>query len=225
MKKTHDKEDQYKVVATNRKAYHDYFIEEKFEAGVILRGTEVKSLREGRVNLQDSYASLDGDEIYLQHCHISRYSHGNLSNHDPLRKRKLLLHRKEINKLMGKTQLKGLTIVPLRIYFSKRGLAKVELALAKGKSNMTAEQPSRRVKPAAKLNGRLKKGSESQLPPPSLSRISPSPLEQTFSRLPSVEMVAHPPRSSSHVCLAMAACACGIELLTGRMCHLLGAAV
>jgi SsrA-binding protein len=156
MKKTHDKEDQYKVVATNRKASHDYFIEEKFEAGVILRGTEVKSLREGRVNLQDSYASLDGDELYLQHCHISPYSHGNLSNHDPLRKRKLLLHRKEINKLMGKTQLKGLTIVPLRIYFSKRGLAKVELALAKGKkqydrrATIKAREASREVERAIK---------------------------------------------------------------------------
>ena len=133
MTNTQDKEDQYTVVATNRKAYHDYFIEEKFEAGVILRGTEVKSLREGRVNLQDSYASVDDGEVYLNHCHISPYSHGNLMNHDPLRKRKLLMHRKEINKLIGKTQLKGLTLVPLRIYFSKRGHAKVELALAKGK--------------------------------------------------------------------------------------------
>jgi SsrA-binding protein len=156
MTNSRDKEDQFKVVATNRKAYHDYFIEEKFEAGVILRGTEVKSLREGRVNLQDSYASVDADELYLQHCHISPYSHGNLSNHDPLRKRKLLLHRKEINKLMGKTQLKGLTIVPLRIYFSKRGHAKVELALAKGKKQydrretIKAREASREVERAIK---------------------------------------------------------------------------
>ena len=110
------KEDQHKVVATNRKAYHDYFIEEKLEAGVMLRGTEVKSLRDGRVNLQDSYASVDNGEVYLHHCHISPYSHG-----------------KEINKLIGKTQQKGLTLIPLRIYFSKQGRAKVELALAKGK--------------------------------------------------------------------------------------------
>ncbi|HEY7533474.1 MAG TPA: SsrA-binding protein SmpB, partial [Nitrospiraceae bacterium] len=116
-------EDEPKVVATNRKAYHDYFIEEKFEAGIVLRGTEVKSLREGRVNLQDSYASVQANEIFLHHCHISPYSHGNLMNHDPIRTRKLLLHRKEINKLMGKTQQKGLTLVPLRIYFSKRGHA------------------------------------------------------------------------------------------------------
>jgi SsrA-binding protein len=122
-----------KAVVTNRKAYHDYFIEEKFEAGIMLQGTEVKSLRDGRVNLQDSYASVREGEIFLHHCHISPYSHGNLSNHEPLRTRKLLLHRKEINKLLVKTQQQGLTIIPLRIYFSKRGLAKVEIGLAKGK--------------------------------------------------------------------------------------------
>ena len=122
-----------KAVVTNRKAFHDYFIEEKFEAGIMLQGTEVKSLREGRVNLQDSYASVREGQIFLHHCHISPYSHGNLSNHEPLRTRKLLLHRKEINKLLVKTQQQGLTIIPLRIYFSNRGLANVELGLAKGK--------------------------------------------------------------------------------------------
>ena len=121
------------VVATNRKAFHDYFIEERYEAGIMLRGTEVKSLREGRVNLQDSYASVRGNEVFLHQCHISLYSHGNLTNHDPTRVRKLLLHRAEIHKLLGKTQQKGLTLIPLRIYFSKRGYAKVELGLAKGK--------------------------------------------------------------------------------------------
>ncbi|HSN04388.1 SsrA-binding protein SmpB [Nitrospira sp. NS4] len=130
---TKETEDQYKVVATNRKAYHDYFIEEKFEAGIVLKGTEVKSLREGRVNLQDSYASVHEGEMFLHHCHISPYSHGNIMNQDPMRVRKLLLHKKEINKLLGKTQQKGLTLVPLRIYFSKHGHAKVELGLAKGK--------------------------------------------------------------------------------------------
>jgi SsrA-binding protein len=122
-----------KVVATNRKAFHDYAIEEKFEAGMVLKGTEVKAMREGRVNLRDSYASVDGNEVILHHCHISPYSHGNIMNHDPLRPRKLLLHRKEINKLLGRTQQKGLTLVPLRIYFTSRGFAKVELALARGK--------------------------------------------------------------------------------------------
>jgi SsrA-binding protein len=127
------KEQTEKIVASNRKAYHDYSIEEKFEAGMVLKGTEVKSIREGRVNLRDSYATVDHNEVILHHCHISPYSHGNIMNHDPLRPRKLLLHRKEINKLLGKTQQKGLTLVPLRIYFTPRGHAKVELALARGK--------------------------------------------------------------------------------------------
>jgi SsrA-binding protein len=127
------KEQTETVVATNRKAFHDYAIEEKLEAGIVLRGTEVKSLREGKVNLRDSYASVDHEEVILHNCHITPYSHGNIMNHDPLRPRKLLLHRKEISKLLGKTQQKGLTIVPLRIYFSPRGKAKIEIALAKGK--------------------------------------------------------------------------------------------
>lgn len=122
-----------KVVAVNRKAFHDYTIHEKFEAGIVLRGTEVKSLREGRVNLRESYASVDRGEVFLHQCHISPYSHGNIMNHEPLRRRKLLLHQKEINRLLGQTQQKGLTLIPLRIYFSPRGQAKVEIALAKGK--------------------------------------------------------------------------------------------
>jgi SsrA-binding protein len=128
-----EKASKEKVVATNRKAFHDYEIEEKLEAGLVLKGTEAKSLRDGKVNLRDAYASVDHGEVVLHHCHISPYSHGNIMNHDPDRSRKLLLHRKEINKLLGKTQQKGLTLVPLRIYFSERGYAKVELALAKGK--------------------------------------------------------------------------------------------
>lgn len=125
--------ERYKIAATNRKAFFDYAIEEKFEAGIVLRGTEVKSIRQGRVNLQDSFASIKDGEVFLHNCHISPYSHGNILNHDPTRTRKLLLHRKEINKLMGWTQQKGLTIVPLRVYFGERGKAKVEIALAKGK--------------------------------------------------------------------------------------------
>src|SRR4030066_901253 len=120
------------VVSTNRKAYHDYFIEETCEAGISLLGTEVKSLREGKANLKDSYALIKGNEIFLLNCHISPYSHGNIQNHDPLRTRKLLLHRKEINKLWGKLTQKGLTLIPLKIYF-KKGKAKVEIGLAKGK--------------------------------------------------------------------------------------------
>jgi SsrA-binding protein len=151
-----EKEDERKVVATNRKAYHDYFIEEKFEAGIVLKGTEVKSLRDRRVNLQDSYAGVKEGEIFLHHCHISPYSHGNIMNHDPIRTRKLLLHRKEINKLLGKTQQKGLTLIPLRIYFSERGRAKVELGLAKGKKqhdrreSIKAREAGREVERAIK---------------------------------------------------------------------------
>ncbi len=121
-----------KIISTNRKAYHDYFIEETYEAGISLLGTEVKSLREGRVNLKDSYAIIKDNEVFLLNCHISPYSHGNIQNHDPIRTRKLLLHRKEISKLWGKLSQRGFTLVPLNIYF-KKGKAKVEIGLCKGK--------------------------------------------------------------------------------------------
>jgi SsrA-binding protein len=121
-----------KIISTNRKAYHDYFIEETCEAGISLLGTEVKSLRECRVNLKDSYAIIKDNEVFLLNCHISPYSHGNIQNHDPLRTRKLLLHRKEISKLWGKLSQRGFTLVPLNIYF-KKGKAKVEIGLCKGK--------------------------------------------------------------------------------------------
>ncbi len=121
-----------RLVASNRKAFHDFFILEKMEAGVSLLGTEVKSLREGRINLKDSFARIDQGQLYLYNCHISPYSHGNLANHEPTRRRKLLMRKKEIWRLSGKVREKGLTLVPLKIYF-KRGWAKVELGLAKGK--------------------------------------------------------------------------------------------
>jgi len=121
-----------KTVATNRKALHDYHIHEKYEAGLVLTGTEVKSLRQGRVNLRDSYAIIKDGEAYLLNCHISPYSHGNIQNHDPLRTRKLLLHKKEIKRLWGRVSQEGYTLIPLRIYF-KNGWAKVEIAVAKGK--------------------------------------------------------------------------------------------
>lgn len=120
------------VVSTNKKAYHDYSIEETYEAGISLLGTEVKSMREGKVNLKDSYAIIKGTEVFLFNCHVSPYSHGNLQNHDPLRTRKLLLHRREIDKLWGKLSQKGFTLIPLRIYF-KRGKVKVEIGLVRGK--------------------------------------------------------------------------------------------
>ncbi len=121
-----------KIVCQNRKAYHDYEILETFEAGLVLKGTEVKSLRQGRANLKDSYVIIKDGEAYLLNCHISPYSHGNIMNHDPLRTRKLLLNKREIQRLMGKVAIKGYTIVPLKIYF-KGPWAKVEIALAKGK--------------------------------------------------------------------------------------------
>jgi SsrA-binding protein len=121
-----------KIVCQNRKAYHDYYIEETLEAGISLLGTEVKSLREGKANLKDSYVIMKGKEAFLLNCHISPYSHGNIVNHDPLRSRKLLLHRKEIEGLMGKSLQKGYTLIPLKIYF-KDSHAKVELGVAKGK--------------------------------------------------------------------------------------------
>ena len=146
------------VVATNRKAFHDYAIEDKFEAGIVLKGTEVKSLRDGKVHLRDSYATVDHDEVFLHHCHISPYSHGNYMNHDPDRPRKLLLHRKEINKLLGKTQQKGLTLVPLRIYFSPGGKAKVELALAKGKKQYDRRESIKEREAGREVDRAMKAG-------------------------------------------------------------------
>jgi SsrA-binding protein len=121
-----------RVVATNRKASHLYEILETFEAGLVLRGTEVKSLREGHANFKDSYALVEGGEAWLVGCHISPYRHGSDANHDPERPRKLLLHRGEITRLVGKVQERGLTLVPLRLYF-KDGRAKLELGLARGR--------------------------------------------------------------------------------------------
>lgn len=121
-----------KVVATNRKARHDYLIEETVEAGMVLTGTEIKSIRGGRVNLQDSFALVRDGEVWLVGAHIAPYVHGNRENHEPRRDRKLLLHRREINKLAGKIQERGWTLIPLRVYLRK-GLAKVELGLARGK--------------------------------------------------------------------------------------------
>lgn len=119
------------IVATNKKAYHEYFIEDTYEAGMELLGTEVKSLRDGGASLKDGYARMERGEVFL-FCNISPYKAGNINNHDPLRRRKLLLHREEVNRIFGKTQQKGYSLVPLRIYF-KRGIAKIEIAVARGK--------------------------------------------------------------------------------------------
>ncbi len=123
-----------KPICTNKKAFHEYHIEEKFEAGIALTGTEVKALREGKGNLKESYAKIKDGEILLYNANISPYSCGNIYNHEPKRTRKLLMHRREIDRLMGKVKEKGYTIVPLSLYFNKRNMAKMEIALAKGKT-------------------------------------------------------------------------------------------
>lgn len=120
-------------VAVNRKARHEYVIEDTLEAGLVLTGTEIKSIREGKVNLQDAYARLERGEAWLVGVHIAPWAGGNRYNHEPRRDRKLLLHRAQIDQLQGRTKAKGLTLVPLRLYISQRGRAKVELGLAKGK--------------------------------------------------------------------------------------------
>ena len=121
-----------RAIATNRRARHDYEILETIEAGMVLRGTEVKSLRTSQVTFKDAYATVKGSEVWLLGCHINSYSHGTDANHDPERDRKLLLHRREINKLTGKIAERGLTLVPLRLYF-KEGRVKIELGLARGR--------------------------------------------------------------------------------------------
>jgi SsrA-binding protein len=122
-----------KLIAENRRARFDYFIEETYEAGMILTGSEVKSLREGRANIAESYASAEGGEIVLINADIPPFKHGNRFNHEPRRPRKLLLHKKEIGKLMGAVQREGQTLIPLKLYFNERGLAKLEIGVAKGK--------------------------------------------------------------------------------------------
>ncbi|MFS0863966.1 SsrA-binding protein SmpB [Fredinandcohnia sp. 179-A 10B2 NHS] len=121
-----------KVIAQNKKANHDYFIEETYETGIVLQGTEIKSLRNGRANLKDSYARVHNGEMFLYNLHISPYEQGNRYNHDPLRTRKLLLHKKEISKLIGLTKEEGYALVPIKIYL-KNGYAKLLLGLGKGK--------------------------------------------------------------------------------------------
>ena len=148
-----------KIIAENRKARHDYIIEESFETGIFLTGTEVKSMRGGRINLKDSYAQIENGEIFLHGMHISPYEHGNIFNVDPLRPRKLLMHKREIMRLFGKVKTDGLTLVPLKVYF-ERDKVKVELALVRGKKlydkrEAAAEKSAKReMDRAIKENGR-----------------------------------------------------------------------
>lgn len=124
-----------KTLATNKKARHDYFIEDTYEAGMVLTGTEIKSMRQGKINIKESYAKIEGNELLVYGMHINPYEQGNRFNVDPLRPRKLLLHKQEIRKLIGYTTQKGLTIVPLNVYLNEKGLAKMEIAIARGKKN------------------------------------------------------------------------------------------
>jgi SsrA-binding protein len=128
-----------KLIAQNKKAYHDYHVEETLEAGIALTGTEVKSLRAGRANLRDSYAAVEEGELWLIGVHISPYDQGNIFNHDPLRKRKLLVHSRELRRMYGKVKVSGYTLVPTKLYF-KDGRAKVEIGLAKGKTTYDKRQ-------------------------------------------------------------------------------------
>lgn len=126
------KDGKKKIVASNRKARHEYFIEESYEAGIVLKGTEVKSIRQGKVNIKESYASIEKGEVFINNLHISPYEQGNIFNVDPIRKRKLLLHKRQIRRLTEDTMRKGYTLVPLSVYI-KDGLVKIEIAIAKGK--------------------------------------------------------------------------------------------
>jgi SsrA-binding protein len=144
-----------KLIAQNRKAYHNYHIIEEFEAGIVLMGTEVKAIREHRVNLGDSFARVRAGEVWLENCHIGPYTHGNLENHEPRRSRKLLLHRREIKKLLRKTTRQGLTLIPLSIYFT-RGKAKLKIALAKGKKLYDKREAKKRKVIEREIQAQLK---------------------------------------------------------------------
>ncbi len=150
-----------KVIAENRRARHDYHIEETIEAGIVLTGTEIKSVRAGRVSLQDSHALVERGEVFLYNMHIAPYEQGNRYNHDPGRPRKLLLHRREIDQLFGKVRVRGYTLVPLRVYL-RRGRAKVELALARGKklydkrADIAEREARRRIDRALKERNRYR---------------------------------------------------------------------
>ena len=145
-----------KRVAENRKARHEYFIEDTYECGIALVGTEVKSIRAGKVNLKDSYAQVKNGECYLIGMHVSPYEQGNIFNRDPFRERKLLLHKQEIRKLIGQTTLKGLTIVPLKMYINEDGLAKVEIGLARGKKNYDKREDIARRDAKRDIDRRMK---------------------------------------------------------------------
>lgn len=146
-----------KVIATNKKAYYSYEILESYEAGISLLGSEVKSIREGRISLKESYAEIKGGEIFLLNCHISPYEAANIFNHDPRRERKLLLHRREIKRLYGKVTEKGLTLIPTKVLINDRGKVKIEVSLAKGKRAYQKREVIRERDRDRELRAELKK--------------------------------------------------------------------
>jgi SsrA-binding protein len=150
-----DREQAQKIVAENRKASHDYHLLETFEAGVVLVGTEVKAIREGRVNLRDSFCRVENGEVYAYNVHISAYSHRGYADHEPTRRRKLLLHREEIRKLVGKTVERGMTLVPVRLYF-KKGRVKLAVSLAKGKKTYDKRETVKRRDAARETRAAIK---------------------------------------------------------------------
>jgi SsrA-binding protein len=146
-----------KLIASNKKALHDYFVVQKLEAGIALTGTEVKSLRAGKANLKDSYVTFESGEAFLFGAHISPYSHGNIQNHDPERKRKLLLHRREIDKLRVQTTEKGLSVVPLRLYF-RGGKVKTEIAVVRGKKQYDKRETEKKREAERETAAAIKSG-------------------------------------------------------------------
>lgn len=145
-----------KLVASNKKAYHDYFIEDSYEAGIVLTGTEIKSVRQGKVSIKESYAKIKDGEVMLYGMNISPYEQGNRFNVDPLRDRKLLLHKQEIRKLIGYTTLQGFTLVPLRVYINEDGRAKLEIGVARGKKNYDKREDIARRDAKRDIDRRMK---------------------------------------------------------------------
>src|SRR5213082_594282 len=201
----------HRDASVNRIASHNYFLLEKFEAGVALTGTEVKSIRNGRANLKDSYGLIKDGELWLLNCHISPYEHGSYSNHAALRTRKLLVHKEELRKLIGKTQQKGLTLIPTRMYF-KNGRVKLELALAKGKQLWDKRETERRRtadKEAREAIVRSRKtshppqrhrGTEAQRKRWNMEQRQPATLGLRRSSLPRLKSIASSARGFSSRC-------------------------
>lgn len=149
--------EQIKLISNNKKARHDYFIDDVYETGMVLTGTEIKSVRQGKANIKESYAKIENGEMVIYGMHISPYEQGNRFNVDPLRPRKLLLHKREIRKLTGLTKEKGFTLVPLRLYINEKGLAKLEIALAHGKKNYDKREAIAKKDAMRKIQQAVKK--------------------------------------------------------------------